>query len=60
MPFFLIWWMIAVLPFVIFLEGYKRFIKPHIREKHPFWRFLYLLVFILILILLILWGIGIE
>lgn len=60
MPLFLIWWMIAVLPFIIFLEGYKRYIKPIIPEKKPFWRFLYVLVFILILIVLILWGLGIE
>lgn len=41
MPFFLIWWMIAVLPFVIFLEGTKMLAdflkKKNIYSGWDFW-----------------------
>jgi hypothetical protein len=57
--FFKIWYMIAVLPFIIFTEGSKRF-SDYLKKKNIYseWDVWHSLLVILTLLLLILWSAG--
>jgi hypothetical protein len=56
---FKIWWMIAILPFIIFIEGSKKFAK-FLKERNIYmhWDILHSFVVVLIVILIILWANG--
>ena len=59
MPFFLIWWMIAALPFIIFLEGSKmfaNFLKS--RNIYSHWDFWHSLLVVLIILFIIFYFKG--
>ncbi len=56
---FKVWWMIAVLPYIIFLEGDKRF-SDFLRKKNIYsdWDIWHSFVVVLVLLLVILWMRG--
>lgn len=59
--FFKVWWMIALLPFIITMEAWDRFSKfmdkgnhwPTVKEK---WPYFLLAVFVLLLLFLLILG----
>lgn len=53
MPWFLIYYMTMVLPYIILLEGYKK-LSNHIPEKDPLWKKIYILLIALIIVLIFL------
>jgi hypothetical protein len=59
MIIFKIWWMIAVLPFLIFIEGSKKFadfLKK--RNIYAYWDIWHSFVVVLIILIVILWFEG--
>jgi len=56
---FKIWWMIAVLPFIIFLEGSKKFAHSlKKRNIYSDWDVWHSFIVALVIVLVILWFVG--
>ena len=56
---FKVWWMIAVLPFLIAIEGYKKlkkFLNKHGYSPDWAWAWLFILIVFLIVLLLLQYG----
>ncbi|MBU0999402.1 hypothetical protein KKG24_03850 [Patescibacteria group bacterium] len=56
---FKIWWMIGILPFLLFMEGSKRF-ASFLKKKNIYhhWNILHSLIILLIIVLIVLWANG--